>query len=142
MLLAGLIAQTVSYLFFTLLVSFSNWRIVKSTLDTTVFPWFLFSVIYFSSVFILVSTFLQPLSQTYPNMFHLQLRGCFRIAIFSGGKGSYLDTHECEDHGFLQLMQTLTPCQIFSTSWTLCPSSSQLPFMLFGGLEVTLTDFL
>lgn len=62
LLLAGLIAQTVSYLFFTLLVAFSHWRITKSTLDTTVFPWFLFYIVYFSSVFILVSNLLFNLS--------------------------------------------------------------------------------
>ena len=56
LLLAGLVTQTVSYLFFTFLASFSHWRITKSTLDTRVFPWILFYLIYFTSVFILVGS--------------------------------------------------------------------------------------
>ena len=55
-LLIGLVAQTASYLFFTLLITYSHMRISKDkTLDTSEFPWILIYIIYLSSVAILVS---------------------------------------------------------------------------------------
>ena len=55
-LLIGLAAQTLSYLFFVLLIVYSHTKLRRSGIvGRTDYPWFLFRIIYFSSVFILVS---------------------------------------------------------------------------------------
>ena len=60
-LLIGLIAQTISYLFFAVLVVNSHLRLSRDkSLDKSEYPWFLFGVVYFSSVFILVRKISMP----------------------------------------------------------------------------------
>ena len=55
-LLVGLVAQTHSYLFFTILIVNSHLRLLQDTsLNKSKYPWFIFGLIYLSSVFILVS---------------------------------------------------------------------------------------
>lgn len=54
-LLSGLIAQTVSYFLYVLLLAHSHWRISKDKkYNEYDFPWVLFKVLYFSSVLIMV----------------------------------------------------------------------------------------
>lgn len=69
-LLTGLVLQTASYLFFTLLITYSHWRIAKDKmLDSSDFPWVLIYVIYVSSVAILVTlTSISLQSKTFINL--------------------------------------------------------------------------
>ena len=51
-----MIAQVASYLLFTILITYSHWKLhADKTITYPGFPWILLYVVYFSSVFILVS---------------------------------------------------------------------------------------
>ena len=93
-LLVGLAAQTISYLFFVVLVVYSHNKLRNSgAVFRKDYPWFLFWIVYFSSVFILVSGH-PSLKHKHPLTLNLQIRGVFRIAIFAQGQHGTLNTKE------------------------------------------------